>query len=317
MRPDATLLRIDPAFGQVVKADPPGPTARGLQHGSEPGGHRHRARCGPPTASRRSRASRRVRVTLESTVDVGNQPAGIAQGAGATWVADNLDDTVSQIDGAGRLANTIPVGHGAERDRSRRWRRVGGRHGGRHRDAARSRHGRNHGHHPRRRGTDRDRGGTGRGLGGQQRGWHGLPDRPAIRRVVATITVGGSPAHVVVAAGRVWVTVQTGSAPGAPAPAGTLRVVQQRDFNSTDPALLGSYGPQASQLAYATCARLLDYPDRPAPQGTRLAPEIAAAMPTVSANGRTYRYTVRSGLPLLVGPAGHRDSPSRPRSSAT
>jgi peptide/nickel transport system substrate-binding protein len=49
----------------------------------------------------------------------------------------------------------------------------------------------------------------------------------------------------------------------------------------------------AEQLQYATCAKLLNYPDKPAPDGTRLEPEIARAMPLVSADGRTYTFTFR------------------------
>ena len=298
--PDATLLRIDPAFGQVVKRvrlgrppagsnTVPSPVATGTGSVWAANGFSAVARVAERSGD------------LKSTVDVGNQPAGIAEGGGATWVADDLDDTVSQIDRAGRLANTIPVGQGASAIAVG----DGGVWVADTVDATVTR-------------LDPATGATtatirvGAGPTGIAVGpgavWvansvDGTVSRidPRTDRVVARIRVGDSPAHVVVAAGKVWVTVQTGSAPGAPAPAGTLRVVQQRDFNSTDPALLGSYGPQASQLAYATCARLLDYPDRPAPQGTRLVPEIAAAMPTVSANGRTYRYTVRSGFRFSSG----------------
>ena len=69
------------------------------------------------------------------------------------------------------------------------------------------------------------------------------------------------------------------------------------DFASTDPALNGSnFDLQAQQLYYATCAGLLTLPDLPAPQGTRLVPEVARAMPAVSADGRTYTFIVRPGF---------------------
>ena len=55
-------------------------------------------------------------------------------------------------------------------------------------------------------------------------------------------------------------------------------------------------GPAAFQIASATCAKLLNYPDEPAPAGWELRPEVAEAMPTVSADGRTYSFTVRSGF---------------------
>jgi ABC-type transport system substrate-binding protein/predicted Ser/Thr protein kinase len=45
-------------------------------------------------------------------------------------------------------------------------------------------------------------------------------------------------------------------------------------------------------LRYATCANLLVYPDH----GAELQPEVAAALPTVSADGRTYTFTIRPGF---------------------
>jgi len=60
-----------------------------------------------------------------------------------------------------------------------------------------------------------------------------------------------------------------------------------------EPAL--NTDPAAFQIDFATCAKLLNYPDKPAPDGWRLRPEIAAAMPTVSPDGRTYTFMVRPG----------------------
>ena len=60
-----------------------------------------------------------------------------------------------------------------------------------------------------------------------------------------------------------------------------------------DPALNGF--SQFQQALYLTCVGLLSYPDKPAPDGWVLEPEAAAAMPTVSADGRTYTFTVRPG----------------------
>ncbi len=54
--------------------------------------------------------------------------------------------------------------------------------------------------------------------------------------------------------------------------------------------------PYRAQLEYATAARLLNYPDAPAPAGSRLVPEVAAAMPRVSADGRTYTFRIRRGF---------------------
>ena len=60
-----------------------------------------------------------------------------------------------------------------------------------------------------------------------------------------------------------------------------------------DPALNGSW--EVRQTLYLTCVGLLNYLDRPAPDGWALEPEVAAAMPTVSPDGRTYTFTIRPG----------------------
>jgi ABC-type oligopeptide transport system substrate-binding subunit len=60
-----------------------------------------------------------------------------------------------------------------------------------------------------------------------------------------------------------------------------------------EPAL--STDPAAYEIEYATCAKLLNYPDAPPPEGLRLRPEVATAMPKVSADGRTYTFTIRPG----------------------
>jgi serine/threonine-protein kinase len=69
---------------------------------------------------------------------------------------------------------------------------------------------------------------------------------------------------------------------------------QQGAFGDGDePAL--NWNAAAMQIAFATCAKLLNYPDEPAPQGLKLRPEVAAAMPSVSPDGRTYTFIIRSG----------------------
>jgi predicted Ser/Thr protein kinase len=50
------------------------------------------------------------------------------------------------------------------------------------------------------------------------------------------------------------------------------------------------------QVLYATCAKLLNYPDASGAAGARLRPEIAAAMPTLSPDGRTYTFRIRPGF---------------------
>jgi YVTN family beta-propeller protein len=115
---------------------------------------------------------------------------------------------------------------------------------------------------------------------------------PKRNKVVETIEVGNSPAGLVVAAGSVWVTNQTG-APGSPQPvkaAGIARFSATQDFE-TDPARYPD-----RQINYATCAKLLNYPDAPAPAGTRLVPEVAQSLPDRTADGKTYTFTIRRGF---------------------
>ena len=116
----------------------------------------------------------------------------------------------------------------------------------------------------------------------------------ATAREVERIEVGGSPQGVTLANGHVWVTVQP-SARGleAPSPGGTVRIVDELDVDFMDPALAYS---SSWQLLYATCAKLLNYPDKPAPEGLQLEPEVAQSMPKRSADGRTYTFTIRKGF---------------------
>jgi peptide/nickel transport system substrate-binding protein len=84
----------------------------------------------------------------------------------------------------------------------------------------------------------------------------------------------------------------TGGAAAAQAPSTTqLRVELSVDIDYVDPAL--SYYVPAWAIEYATCAKLVNYPDRPAPEGGRLQPEVARAMPTVSPDGKTYTFELR------------------------
>ena len=81
---------------------------------------------------------------------------------------------------------------------------------------------------------------------------------------------------------------------------GTFRIsFQQGRVDSVDPAL--SYGVEEWSLLDATCARLMAYPDRPPPQGFGLVPEVAAALPRVSRDGRTYTFAIRPGFRFSNG----------------
>jgi oligopeptide transport system substrate-binding protein len=82
---------------------------------------------------------------------------------------------------------------------------------------------------------------------------------------------------------------------------GTLRIALPRDM-SVDPALPG--GPPEWALAFVTCGKLYSHPDKPAPEGTRVIPEVARGFPIVSKDGRTQTielkrtYRFHTGQPV-------------------
>ncbi len=83
---------------------------------------------------------------------------------------------------------------------------------------------------------------------------------------------------------------------------GVLRVDLEPDFDSVDPAL--ALLPQTWQLEYATCLKLMNFPDKEASRGgSQPIPEAAAAVPRVSRDGRTYTFTIRKGLRFNTGAA--------------
>jgi YVTN family beta-propeller protein len=195
---------------------------------------------------------------VAETIPVGVGPTGIAYGMGAVWVADSFDDTVVRIDPATNAVKaTISVG-------------------------------------------DLPAGiAVGAGAVWVANAGDGTVSRiaPESNEVVETIHTGGSPGGVAVAAELVWVTVEAREIPGGLA-AGqareTAHLVALSDVSSLDPAL--AVDPLSLQLEYATCARLFNYPDKPPPAGMQVEPEVARSPPAVSADGRTYTFTIRPGF---------------------
>jgi peptide/nickel transport system substrate-binding protein len=230
---------------------------------------------------------------VQSTIEVGEGASGIAAGAGSLWVANTSDGTVSRIDRTGDVIATIPVGHGptgvAFADDAV-WVTLG--------------------------------------LDGKL-----VRIDPSTNAPVAAIAVGPSPAGVTAAHGAVWVAVSgdgsvarvdpgtnrverhiqlsgrpVGIASGgdsvwvtvqrAPEPVGrtggTAHLTVETDPGTLDPAV--TYDPGGYQLLYATCAKLVTYPDAAGPAGSILVPEAAESMPRISDDGRTYTFVVRRGL---------------------
>ena len=75
---------------------------------------------------------------------------------------------------------------------------------------------------------------------------------------------------------------------------GTLNVDITTDVDYTDPAL--SYLQQGWELEWATCLKLMNYPDANGPRGSQLVPEAASGFPKVSKDGKTYDFTVNAGF---------------------
>jgi peptide/nickel transport system substrate-binding protein len=102
---------------------------------------------------------------------------------------------------------------------------------------------------------------------------------------------GADPATAAYHDGLVWVAASPSLPPLSAAAGPQLDVVAEGV--PFDPAHDGLFD---EQVLYATCAKLLNYPDAAGSQGARLQPEIAAAMPTVSNGGRTYTFRIRRGF---------------------
>lgn len=82
------------------------------------------------------------------------------------------------------------------------------------------------------------------------------------------------------------------SAPRIPPP-GTFAIGTTGASVQVDPAL--AYITTAWEFEYMTCAKLVNYPDTPwgEQDPTRLRPEIAVSMPTISQDRRTYTFRIR------------------------
>lgn len=293
---DGVVLRIDPEVNEVVARIPtvevgslPGSSAAGVSVAATgnavwavSGGH-----FSVPEVFRIDPATNRAR----PFVATGNAPTAVAAGFGDLWVTDSFENTVTRVDPGGVVVAPIPVGRGPvavavgadavwvadslddaivridpETNSVVHTIPVGRSPGSIAVEAGAVWVANKHG-------------GTISRIDSET------------NEVVDTIELASSPAGLAVAAGSVWVTSQEGADPVSEvATGGVVRVSAAEDFE-TDPARYPD-----PQISYATCAKLLNYPDAPAPAGTRLVPEVAASLPRVSSDGRTYTFTVRSGF---------------------
>ena len=223
-------------------------------------------------------------------VGVGNSPSAIAAGAESVWVTNSADGTVTRIDPETLVAKTIPTGHrpsAVAADDVAAWVANAG-------DNAVVRVDPTTnavvdttlvGESPTAIVSTQDAVWVANGGDGTV-----MQLNPDSGDVTKTVDLGGSPTALAVAVDHVWVAV----APAAPQPpeiGGVARLTVQEDFSSLDPALAVGF-----QVPYATCANLVTYPDKPAPEGSRIVPEVAEAVPLPTQGGKTYTFTIRPGF---------------------
>jgi YVTN family beta-propeller protein len=193
---------------------------------------------------------------LQTPIAVGNEASAIAVGDGAVWVVDSLDDDLVRIDPQTNAVTTTIPV-----------------------------------------GTSPNDVAVGAGSVWVANGGDDTVTRidPASDRVLATIGVGGSPQSFAFADRRAWVTIDAPNVkPAAVARQGGVLRIDGPDVDYMDPAL--AYLDNSWQLLHATCATLLNYPDRPGAAGSQLTAEVAKSLAARSPDGRTYTFTIRDGF---------------------
>ena len=221
------------------------------------------------------------------SVAVGNASSAITSGAGSLWVTNSADGTVTRIDPETLVIRTIGVGHGPASvavNAAGAWIANDGDNAlvrvDIHTNAV----------------TDTVPVGDGPAavLATQTALWvansrDGTLMRldPRSGKLSKTIHLDGAPNALAAAGGMVWVAIAP-SPPQSP-PVGGARLTVREDFTSLDPAV-------GFSLLYMTCANLVTYPDKPAPEGSRIVPEVAYAVPEPTAGGTLYTFRIRPGF---------------------
>jgi YVTN family beta-propeller protein len=225
------------------------------------------------------------------SVGVGNDPSAIAAGAGSVWVTNSSDGTVTRIDPETLVPTTIPVGHrpvAVAVNRAGAWVANAADNEVVRVDT----------------GTNAVAGTTPVGEGPTAvvatttalwvaNGDDGTVTRldPQSGTVSKTIHLGGTPTALATADGEVWVAIAPALSRAAEA-GGVAHITTKIDVTSLDPALMGGLG----QISYATCANLVTLPDKPAPEGSRIVPEVAEAIRAPTVGGTTYTFRIRPGF---------------------
>jgi ABC-type transport system substrate-binding protein len=102
------------------------------------------------------------------------------------------------------------------------------------------------------------------------------------------------PQTALVRGGDLLVSATPLPAPLPPIAGEEIRVSTPEQVLYPDPATPRT--PQDREVEFATCANLLGFADSAGIEGGTVHPEVAAALPTVSPDGRTYTFRIRPGF---------------------
>jgi ABC-type oligopeptide transport system substrate-binding subunit len=120
------------------------------------------------------------------------------------------------------------------------------------------------------------------------------------RRVLLSIAMAAIGATLLIAATATAAPAKSQKQTKAVA-GGVLVSELDTDVDYTDPQL--SYYQPMWEIEYATACKLFNYPDKEAPVGGQVVPEVAAGLPVVAKDGKTYTFTVKPGFRFSNGEA--------------
>ena len=289
---DGTVSRISAAASKVVQIVPVGTEPTGITSG---GGAIWVANAAASTMSVLSPVSGK----LTSTIPLSSAPFGVVFGAGSVWVTSPAGNSVTRVDPrSGQLDQQIPTGAGPAAITFG----LGSVWVANKLDSTVSR-------------IDPGTGavsatipvGDGPDALAIASGSVWAADRlaSAVTRINARsgspsppVPVGAGPVALA-AAGRSGVWVAARSAPSGRPAGGTLRVASVSPPTSIDPALIYPWMPATfSDVAYDT---LVAFEKTGGSSGLQLVPDLALTMPTVTAGGIVYTFTLRPGLRYSTG----------------